>query len=406
MSKIARLFVIDPLPLGDAGHHQHFIAGTVNDAGRLGFDPIFLVGRSRNGIASPDRRFHEIFRHYLYKPLSNDPENGPLIDLSQGSDAFCQDLAILRTMSPRQDDLIFLPSASARTLAGLAKWRIATNFPSPLAALFHHVVPPSLDLTPNSLGHRIFRIAGELLQETKSIGPYFIAATNSQLAKNLTAALEIATNVVPQPHWYDLVSPSAEAVYQPRNSNFVPVASVGVLRRAKGGHLLPEVAKLLRQSGCPARLVVQASAGERQLIEQLSEMEIRGELDLVRNELPESQFIRLIRDAALILLPYDPIRYRTRISGPFSFAVAWQRPCVVPARTWMAEQIETARAAGLMYAGYDAQVIADAVNTAISDLPNLKQTATKYAAAWRADNGTALLKRLTDWAAEARSVTR
>ncbi|MEX2297754.1 MAG: hypothetical protein WD715_10080 [Dongiaceae bacterium] len=397
MSPVDRLFVLDPLPVGKGGHHQHFIDGIRRDAGRWCRGIHFLVARKREGGPPPEPPFHEVFRHYLYKQLSTDARTGPANDFETGSEAYRRDLAALTAMAPGPGDLILLPSASIRTLGGLAKWRIDVASPTPVAALFHHAIPFHLTFEPGSVGHAIARTTSGLLRTGEECGPVLLGSTNAVLAERLGAAMERPVRVLPLPHWYDLDAPSAEPVVLPSTSDRAPVGFVGSLRREKGGERIPGIVGA--GAGLPLRWIAQAHAPDPGLLEPLRALEQAGRVELIARELSEGEFLRLMHDLALIVLPYERVRYHARVSGPFAFAAAFGRPCVVPDGTWMASQIETGKAAGIAYRGDAPAAIAAAIGTALERLPELTRQAEKLAVRWRkGESGMALLEAIMLWA--------
>jgi len=388
---VDRLFVLDPLPLGKGGHHQHFIDGTLRDAGTWCGDIHFLVARNRAGGPPPGPPFREVFRHYLYKQLSTDPHNGPVDDFEAGSEAYRGDLAALTAMTPGPCDLILLPSASIRTLGGLAKWRMDVASPTPVVALFHHAIPFPLTFESGSVGHAIARKASDLLRAGDQHGSVLLGSTNAVLAERLGAAMERPVRVLPLPHWYDLDMPTPEPVIARQASGLPAVGFVGSLRREKGGERIPGI--LSAGSDLPVRWIAQAHAPDPDLLEPLRSLEHAGRIELIERELSNAGFLRLILDLALIVLPYERARYVARVSGPFAFAAAFGRPCIVPDGTWMAEQIEAGKAAGIVYRGDAPDAIAAAIGTAVERLPQLTQRAELHSVRWREDeNGTALLE--------------
>ena len=59
------------------------------------------------------------------------------------------------------------------------------------------------------------------------------------------------------------------------------------------------------------------------------------------------------------------------------------RPAVVPAGTWMGDQVAAGRAAGLAYEGDDPATIAVEVMRAAASLPDLAALAREHAPAWQ-----------------------
>lgn len=399
MSAVERMFVVDPVRHDRRGHHWHFAEGALREAAHHGFKVQFFVARSAAGRPMPGPGFHPVFRHGLYRPVTGDRGESLETDYRLGSAAFRDDLLACAPFDPGPRDLILVPTASFRNVGGLAAWRAATGNRTPLAFLFHDILPEGTTLDAGSPAVAVVRQVGAALRTAAGAAPVLVGATNPALAMQLSEAFDIDVPVLPLPHWYALEPPSDQPVYRPRDRDTVSVAFLGELRRDKGGHLLPAIAGLLRQNDDRLRLVAQAGFAEDTLMAPLQALARQGHVDLVARHLSNPEFARFIRDSPLMLLPYRRDRYVSRISGPFAFAVAAARPCIVPDGTWMSGEIEAGRAAGIAYAGDTAEAIADAIVRAVDNLPALGAEATERAAAWRKSDGSAMISCLTNWAA-------
>lgn len=141
------------------------------------------------------------------------------------------------------------------------------------------------------------------------------------------------------------------------------VVYVGDARMEKGFHLLPSVARALRDGGYfdgkessgkkrPVKLVVQASARvvdpEPACLEAIAELTAmerdgarsgvegrRGGVELVTDELDEAGYTELVRGADVMLVLYDADAYKRRSSGILAEAMASGVPALAPAGTWL-----------------------------------------------------------------------
>jgi glycosyltransferase involved in cell wall biosynthesis len=91
----------------------------------------------------------------------------------------------------------------------------------------------------------------------------------------------------------------------------------------------------------------------------------------------------LLAHCDLVLLPYERTTYRKRASGPFIEASVMGRPTVVPADSWMGDQVAAGKAAGVVYEGSDPAAIAAAVMQAAMTLPHLAGLARKHSPVWK-----------------------
>ncbi|MEX0808540.1 MAG: glycosyltransferase [Dongiaceae bacterium] len=399
MAAIKRLFVLDSGLSHVRGHHLHFAEGVARDAAARGIETHFFVAHSAEIDGVPGHPFHKVFRNYLYSGMSSDPYDGALQDFHQGSNAFRDDLAPLLRFRPGREDLILQPSASYRTLAGFAKFRIASACPSPAAFLFHHLLPKELGTAPGTLGGAIARMSGRMLGTLQSHGRHMVGSTTSVLADKLAAAMDITVPVLPLPHWYEPDDATPDPVFRPSDPGVATIAFVGALRSEKGGNKVAEIVHAAENVGIGARLVVQCSDPEPDLVPPLRALHEAGRIELVERELTDGEFARLVTDATLLLLPYDREPYTERISGLFCVASACGTPCIVPDGTWMADQILTGRAAGAIYSGDSVAAIVAAMGQAAGEAARLREDAARRAGHWTSrESGSALLDGLIEWA--------
>ncbi|MEX2199926.1 MAG: hypothetical protein WD711_00910 [Dongiaceae bacterium] len=400
MPAIERLFVLDPGLAHQRGHHMHFAEGIARDAGARGIETHFFVARSAEIAGVADRPFHKLFRHYFYDGLSGDPYDGALQDFHQGSNAYRDDLAPLLHFRPGPADLIVQPTASFRTVAGFAKFRMASGCPSPAAFLFHHVTPKDIGTTPGTLGGAIARMTGRMVTSLAKRGRHRIGGTNAVLADKLAGAMDLAVPVLPLPHWYEPGDAAPERVF-PHDAAGVPtIALTGAQRREKGARRMAEILDAAEHAGIAMRLVVQCSDPDPALLPPLRALHEAGRIALIERDLTDGEFARLVTDATLLLLPYDRERYTERISGLFCLASACGTPCILPDGTWMAEQIEAGRAAGTAYGGESVADIVTAIGGAVGDATRLRADAATRTQHWTSrESGSALLDGLIEWAA-------
>jgi len=170
------------------------------------------------------------------------------------------------------------------------------------------------------------------------------------------------------------------------------IAVLGGARREKGSHRVRAIAAACRRRAA-ARFLVQI-ANETLTAGELAELEgIAGDsgVEVLRGPLGREEYSRALRESDLLLLPYDRLPYRQRPSGILSEAVLGGLPVVVPRGTWLAEQVETGTAAGVVYGDVageregdgEIEATAEAVALALADLAALRARARSLAHGWR-----------------------
>jgi hypothetical protein len=110
------------------------------------------------------------------------------------------------------------------------------------------------------------------------------------------------------------------------------------------------------------------------------------QVELITQQLALSTFHDLLRDADIVVVPYDRQTYQRRRSGILIQARAVGRVVVVPSHTWMGRQIDPA--AGVAFAS-DAG-LSGAVLAAAERWPNLSKRAQANAPGWQAQHNASL----------------
>jgi hypothetical protein len=165
----------------------------------------------------------------------------------------------------------------------------------------------------------------------------------------------------------------------------------GGARIEKGYSLLPQVATALRTT---ARFTIQSGLvdGSADPTVQRAHRTLKAQagpdLELVERALVPNDYLALIRDADLLLLPYDPVAYGPRSSGILAEARALAIPAIVPRGCWMEQAAGPARA----FAFDHPSGFATSVRQALAQLGPLTAAMREAAPAWRrVHNARALL---------------
>jgi len=115
---------------------------------------------------------------------------------------------------------------------------------------------------------------------------------------------------------------------------------------------------------------------------------------LVTRMLSVQEYDDLLRLADAVLIPYDPKEYYARTSQIFSEAMAAGKLAVVPADTWMEDQLREIHGGGLAFSPYEPGALAAAL-AELSASPARYAAEPGAAARWCAENSaTALVRSL------------
>ncbi|HWA44553.1 MAG TPA: hypothetical protein VHA10_15160 [Hypericibacter adhaerens] len=373
------------------GHHSHFGQGLAQLCAREGVSLTTFTAKSVEAKLAPRLGGPvAVFARSLYQPLGNgDIYDRDWNDFRTGRQLYAADLD-QSGLEMQASDLIWIPTARPREIAGLAEWLLKRERDHrPRVALgFHRLLRP---LAPGSAEGLTHRLATDRLAEAVGRDRIFPYATNHRLAQRLAGAMNLGIYLAPLPHFYGaLASPASPPALPPGDGPLLVIFGDPDARK-NGVPLAGIVREALRQRP-DLRFVIQVRA---EADPGLLELEKLRPVKLVEGWLEEDAFVALIRAADLLLLPYRRERYADTISGPFAFAAAHERPAIVPAGTWMAERIARKQAAGVAYKR-DAALI-DALMLAADRMTKLKAQAAALAPRWRVWDAEALFRLVRQW---------
>jgi glycosyltransferase involved in cell wall biosynthesis len=205
------------------------------------------------------------------------------------------------------------------------------------------------------------------------------------LAEELTGLLGVDVKVAPIPLDYGVPPPHVPARIESRPPR---VSVLGGTRREKGSHLVPDIV-----AACRARVEVEflvqlandnLTAAESDTMARIA---AAPGVTVIPEAVHPSAYYDALTSADLALFPYQVVPYRKRTSGVFAEAVAFAKPVVATAGTWMAAQIGAGRAAGTVIADLEADSAAQAIASCVADLPALERSAAALSVQWRATEG-------------------
>jgi glycosyltransferase involved in cell wall biosynthesis len=224
------------------------------------------------------------------------------------------------------------------------------------------------------------------------------------LAQELSDLLGVKVSVAPMPLEYG----DANLYRAPPRQHPLPrVAVLGGVRREKGSYLLPEIVRACRARVAVEFLVQLANNGfSAQEMAELEQIAQQPHVSTIPGALSLSEYNIALNSADIALFPYEVIPYRKRTSGVFAEAVAYGKPVIATAGTWMAQQVEAGRAAGVVFEHLDAQCIAQAIAHCVANLDSLQRAAAALGDKWRQGRGTAAFVDLMETEIAARGASR
>ena len=379
-----RVVVIDSNLMTLDMHNCNFARGLMRDASRFGLQVRVVIPQAaaRDVVALLGAR--AALTLSLNDTIMPDRWSWRIAEAMDGGTVLAGDLAGLDGDAALEGAVVWVPTAGPREMLGLALAIRRTGPPAAILLGFHHLRHEDEDPVAVNQVTGLHRYAFNRLQERIPAERIIVTATTGALAAAMAQLLGHSAAVYPHPIWYDLADPQPDPMGPPADGRLT-FAVLGSTRPDKGTSILPGIADHAADLADRARLLVQVMPRYRRRGQPDLDTLLEGRRLVVlrRGALPESALLQYVEDAAAVLLPYDPAEYGNRASGIFAYAAAFGRPVIVPAGTWMAEQVERRRAAGAVVAIHAPFAYAAAMRRVLANLGDLTAAAGRLAPAWR-----------------------
>ncbi len=170
-------------------------------------------------------------------------------------------------------------------------------------------------------------------------------------------------------------------------SKAIHLVYLGDARSEKGYHHLPSLVETLWPEYLATQKVkftIQSNfninGGESIVLDAKLQLEQypSNKVRLIQEAMLADEYYQLLNSADLVILPYSSESYQ-RTSGVLTEALAAGKPVVVPANSWLAQQVDESR--GVIFGS--PETLASAVIQAINNLDELTKAANAYKLEWR-----------------------
>ena len=304
------------------------------------------------------------------------------VDYRMARGSFLCDLRSVWRRGPY--DLVFINSVMPAQLAAVALWlnsflggaapQIAVEFGAPAGHGIHDYY----------MGGWFYRQAVSVLDQRRSGNLFlftFDAAASADYAKLLGRPVE----TMPAVH----IGKEEPRLRVHGPDNRITVAFLGHQRNEKGYHLVPAIIRRLRSRGVPATVLVHnGDPDEAMVSRELSAMAAADPHLVFEQKTADAVYWHELLDRSdLIVLPYEPTRYRASYSAVAVEAAGEGIPMVVPAGTTMETLVNTYQSGGTVFAGWEANPVAGAIEAAAASFQDIARRALVGASEWRHANG-------------------
>lgn len=292
------------------------------------------------------------------------------------SDLFHADLnRLAEGQSITDRDILLINSLRHWSLGDVVDWledRKPEERPILVLVLHYTPFPQSGVCDPAESGYRdAFRkIAASGVRER-----ILLCTDSDRLTAEYRSLFDIDIHLLPIPH----CPPETERVRC--SDGVLSIGFAGEARPDKGFHLLPHMVRRVEENMPDHRLSFTfQSYGHTDAQAAFS---AGSPVRTLSNPLSEGEYEAHIASIDLMLIPYLHGPYRSQTSGVFCEAAASGTPVIVPADTWMADQLAHS-GAGLTFQADDAEDLARACMEAIRNYPVLLDNARRAMNKWRA----------------------
>ena len=169
----------------------------------------------------------------------------------------------------------------------------------------------------------------------------------------------------------------------------ITLGFLGQQRAEKGFNLLPEIVLGLHTAGCNARILIHdGDPAERPMTRQLTELAKQyPHVEFLRGPANPPRWQELLDRTDVIILPYEPNRYRASYSAVAVEAVGAGIPMVVPAGTTLESLANEYQGRATSFDVWTAGAVCDAILRAVASFEELSVAAFTGAGVWENRNG-------------------
>jgi glycosyltransferase involved in cell wall biosynthesis len=358
------LWLADHLLVSERGHHVSYNGFIADSARRAGMGVQILCARDCEAQIPGGFAMRKIFR----RDLRNSPS--PWLSRSRLALDTLEILARHRFESDLQkgikpdevdrEDIIFAEMLAPRNLAGWLRW--FRTFPARRE--------PNLVL---HLGYASERFGADqkirtLIKSLERSGqlPRAHFATDSDILKEKYQAIFQR----PVAHLPLVISRRASECYKPPGKP-VHFVCLGNAREEKGfAEILSAIDLLNSDGGLPnARFTLQGSDPDARSVAALAGFRsARADcVSLISHPLDDDSYLRLLKDADVLLLPYHVERYEDRTSGVFCEAMTAGKPSIVSQGSFLGLEVSR-QGIGWLARNRDPSSLAETMRRAVSEL--------------------------------------
>jgi hypothetical protein len=374
---------IDGAIRNNTGHHANACRHFVGEFRRRGFVVEVYGNRSLEPKVGRELQVEPLFQHYPYSRLLR--SNAYFSYLAERS-SFLVDLKSAWKRGPY--DLVFFYSVMSAQLSAVALW--LSEFPAaemPFVVIGFDV-PSGSKLKDGWNDQTSFYRKARRLFRASHLARILLFTFDPAITRDYAELLNLPIQTMPSVH---------ASLRQPRlrkrdSNGLISVAFLGHQRHEKGYHLIPGIARRLMEGRSPIKLLLHNSALDNSPItRELRDLaSANANIAFVEESGDQSHWQGLLDRSDLIVLPYEPHRYRDSGSGLATEAVSDGIPLVVPSGSTMETLAVTYQGCATSFSSWGEEGVTNAIERAVANFEVLARQAEAGALVWRRNNGVGL----------------
>ena len=386
-----QVHLCDPQLHGHGGHYLAHDTQLVRELQRRGI-PVTLFARLGCTVECAGLVPEPVFSHDIFQEAATDTQVWAIENFQNVNGAFLADLCRIDATRFGSDDLVYFPNLLQNQLHAVALW--LARMPAerrPAVAVMLRYLNHAMDYVQvranKELIAHFYRYAARALHGVQP--RTVLCADTRELAMAYQKIMTLPVLELPNP--MDVSALLATAA--PRAASARPtVVYQGHTSALRGLHFLPEIIERCAKLPSRPRFVVQIQSRETAAAQlgptlaRLDRLAAAGDdVRLVAGALASADYLALLHEADIVLLPYSPSFYGHGSSGVFTESASVGKVIVVSPDTVPARQGREFDLGVVTATQWSAHAMADAVAGALRDLPALQKKSAAGAARFRSE---------------------
>ena len=375
-----RILYVDPSLRATLGHHFNVAKALVAALKRDGHEVRLLCSKH----AAPVIEGEKLFQYTVYEDMFYDPTTNSGARALKSS-THCHAADIVAAIAQFNPDLIYAHSVGASICEGIMRAVDLVYSQGCKPVFVAEFGFPSDDRNGNYYGAQLklmhARLKANQPKLLQNFSPISVCHDTSAL---LSKRVRFSVGTMPSP--YSTQGSKKEA------GNLTASRTIGCLGHQnvdKGIYLVPDIIDRLSGAEKPIEFTVQVQADTaRATVAKLRSTSKPGiSVNVVDSNLNESEYRDLLLKMDIVLLPYNPARYTSAISGICYEALAQGSVIVAPMHSTIGKIITRYQPNARLFDAWTTESIAHALEETIQNHDTLSHDARAGSVDYRSENG-------------------